>query len=688
MIARPPIETVDRIGPYNVLRELGRGGMGVVLLGVDPAIGRQVAIKVIRLEGFADPKEKDSLRNRLFREAQSAGILSHPNIVTIYYVGEEGQTAFIAMEYVGGPNLEKILSSPEPLIREGVCRILRQIAAGLDYAHAKGIIHRDIKPANIMLDDKGDIKICDFGIAKGIVGQASLTQSGVSLGTPYYMSPEQIRGEHVQAAADQYSFAVVAYQLLTGQRPFEADSIQSLFFRIMSDPPVPAHQKNPALSSAVSDVFQRALSKAPAGRYANCSEFVETLVAAWQKDPVASPPPEPIIAETILKRPDELPETKTLPPRHAGKFPWVPVALVVALLAAGVVGYLAWPTHPTPIPTPSVVVDKGGPPPKPQPAVIETFAADPPTIKAGKSATLSWSVKHATEVRIDHDLGPVAATGTRVVRPETSTTYTLQAKASDGSTVPATTSVIVETVVVPPTAIAVVNWFTVEPQSVVAGKRALLKWSVQNAQQVRIEPGVGLSSAVGAQYVAPDATTTYRLFVKGINPPPTTVLTVEEPPRVPVIDDFSASPSTVESGQAVTLTWSVRNAGEVSIPGVGKVGPQGSKTIYPTISKSYTLQANGPDRPVTRQLPVIVNIRAGESPHITTFRADPPSVRAGEATVLRWHVDNASKVWMEPGGEVEADGMLRVFPDATKKYRIFASGRGTFHLDVEVQVTK
>ena len=138
---------MERIGPYKVIGEIGRGGMGVVLRGMDTTIGRSVAIKVILLQEFSDPKDREMLRARLFREAQAAGILNHPGIVTVYYVGEEGDNAFIAMEYVNGPNLEKVLSAPQPPSKDVVRRVLWQTAAALDYAHNKGIIHRDIKPA-------------------------------------------------------------------------------------------------------------------------------------------------------------------------------------------------------------------------------------------------------------------------------------------------------------------------------------------------------------------------------------------------------------------------------------------------------------------------------------------------------------------------------------------------------------
>src|SRR5438552_15791250 len=193
---------MDRIGRYQIVKELGRGAMGVVYQAVDPTIGRHVAIKTIRLGELDDPDERAKLRERLFREARSAGILSHPGIVTIYDMAEEGDVAYIAMEFVAGSTLEQILSSKEPLEPARLFSILRQTAAALDYAHRKGIVHRDIKPANIIVNEAGVAKIADFGIAK-ISTAEQLTQAGLIVGTPNYMAPEQIQGKPVSGLADQ-----------------------------------------------------------------------------------------------------------------------------------------------------------------------------------------------------------------------------------------------------------------------------------------------------------------------------------------------------------------------------------------------------------------------------------------------------------------------------------------------------
>src|SRR5208283_1787726 len=176
---------MDRIGRYKIVRELGRGAMGVVYHAIDPNIGRPVAIKTINLATVLKPDEQERMRERLFREARSAGILSHPGIVTVYDVEQQGDLAYIAMEYVDGPTLDQLLSAPEPLPPARMFAILGQTAAALDYAHQKGIVHRDIKPANIMIAADGTAKISDFGIAK-VSASEQFTMTGSIVGTPHY----------------------------------------------------------------------------------------------------------------------------------------------------------------------------------------------------------------------------------------------------------------------------------------------------------------------------------------------------------------------------------------------------------------------------------------------------------------------------------------------------------------------
>jgi serine/threonine protein kinase len=280
---------VDQIGRYRILDELGRGATGVVYRAQDPAIGRIIAIKTIRLSDFTDESERERLRERLFREAQSAGMLSHPNIVTIYDIAEENGLAYIFMECVDGPPLEKVLDAVEPIRSDNALGILRQTAIALDYAHQKGIVHRDIKPANILIHDRTLAKITDFGVAK-IMSQ-QMTQSGVMMGTPNYMSPEQVQGHAVDGRADQFSLAVIAYEMMTGEKPFLADQLPALLFRIVREDPVPPQRLNHTIGPQVEVVLKKALAKSANDRYASCLQFVDALAGALQTSPGWRPLP-------------------------------------------------------------------------------------------------------------------------------------------------------------------------------------------------------------------------------------------------------------------------------------------------------------------------------------------------------------------------------------------------------------
>ncbi|MDP2999879.1 MAG: serine/threonine-protein kinase [Bryobacterales bacterium] len=279
------------IGPFELLDEIGRGAMGVVYRAKDPAIGRLVAIKLIRMDAVSDSPEDEFLRGRLLREAQSAGVLSHPGIVTIYSIAKENDTAYIAMEYVNGPTLEKLISPGSPaLSRQSVRDILTQTATALDYAHRRGVVHRDVKPANIMIDEDGQTKICDFGVAKVFGGQKTVTRAGYVLGTPYYMSAEQIQGKPLDGRADQYSLAVIAYRMLTGLRPFDAETMETLLFQIIFGESQAAHEINPSLPPQAADALRKGLAKKPEERFANCREFADGVLRACDLNPDWNPP--------------------------------------------------------------------------------------------------------------------------------------------------------------------------------------------------------------------------------------------------------------------------------------------------------------------------------------------------------------------------------------------------------------
>ncbi len=266
------------IGPYRILGELGRGAMGVVYRAEDPHIGRPVAVKVVRMDSYGSAEERAQLRLRLMREASAAGKLNHPGIVTVYQLGEHENIVFIAMELVEGEPLETLLKAGRPLGIERIIRILQQTAEALDYAHERGVIHRDVKPANLLVDAAGRVKITDFGIAK-IVSQEH-TQTGMVLGTPLYMAPEQLLAARIDGRADQFSLAVMAFLMLSGRRPFEADSMAALVHQIVEVEPPALHKIAKQYPAEVSQVMRRALAKQAGERYESCHEFIGALATA------------------------------------------------------------------------------------------------------------------------------------------------------------------------------------------------------------------------------------------------------------------------------------------------------------------------------------------------------------------------------------------------------------------------
>src|SRR5215470_4932361 len=269
---------LTKLGRYEVLSELGKGAMGVVYLAKDPVIGRMVAIKTIRMTNVGDDdSEVREFRERFVREAQTAGILSHPNIVTIHDIGEdtESRTSFIAMEYIEGRNLKTLLADKKKFSWEEVADLIAQIGEALDYAHRKGIIHRDIKPANIILTTDGKVKITDFGIAK--VASSNLTTTGQFLGTPNYMSPEQVSGAPVDGRSDIFSLGVVLYELLTNRKPFLGDNLTAISYKIVHEDFTPPAELLAEVPSDFNAIVARAMAKDPWNRYQRGKDFALAL---------------------------------------------------------------------------------------------------------------------------------------------------------------------------------------------------------------------------------------------------------------------------------------------------------------------------------------------------------------------------------------------------------------------------
>ena len=264
------------LGRYEVEKELGKGTMGVVYYGRDPKINRVVAIKTMALGSEFEGTDLTQAKERFFREAETAGRLNHPNIVTIYDAGEDQDLAYIAMEYLEGKDLTAFTRAGQQLPVNDATDILSKVAEALAYAHAQGVVHRDIKPANIMYDARtGSIKVTDFGIAR--ITASSRTRTGIILGTPSYMSPEQLSGKHVDGRSDLFSLGVMTFELLTGKLPFEGESMTTLMYQIANEPHPNIKTLQPELPACLRAVIDRALAKNPDQRYQTGDEFSQAL---------------------------------------------------------------------------------------------------------------------------------------------------------------------------------------------------------------------------------------------------------------------------------------------------------------------------------------------------------------------------------------------------------------------------
>lgn len=322
----PEREQPAKLGRYDIVREIGRGAMGVVYEGRDAVIGRRVAIKTARRDVMEGSGRADELMQRFLREARAAGVISHPNVITIYDAGCEGELAYIAMEYVESGTLRDLIGTRKSLSPQEVVGIGAGICNGLAAAHACGIVHRDIKPANIMVLPDGSVKVADFGIAHVI--DSNLTMEGCMIGTPSFMSPEQFGGRKIDHRSDLFSVGVILYELLTGERPFAGDGICATMHQVLKTNPAFPSELNVAITPALSQVVMKALRKEPGERYAGAA----AMAAALQES--LKPVPDPAILQTDLPPLDATvkmqSDVPTVPSRRAdapGPLPAAPSAL-------------------------------------------------------------------------------------------------------------------------------------------------------------------------------------------------------------------------------------------------------------------------------------------------------------------------------------------------------------------------
>jgi eukaryotic-like serine/threonine-protein kinase len=406
-----PAPVPAKLGRYEIRGELGCGAMGRVYRAFDPNIGRNVALKVIPIQS-GDPE----MTARFHREARAAGILSHPNIVTIFDAGADGGYLYIAMELVEGETLQKILSGG-PMTVEQAIAFSEQTGAALDHAHARAIIHRDVKPANIMVQ-QGQVKVTDFGVAK--IGAAGMTSTGQVLGTPSYLAPEVVKGEAADARSDIFSLGVVLYEMLTGIKPFAGDTLSTVIYRILSEPPLPPAAVVPSLPAGFNYVVLKALAKNPEERYGSGAELVADLkqhaALAGQGQRVAAAASAAAASAKLVATTAKLEARSFLPAPRLPSKPassrrpglWAAVAVAALLLGGGIFWrmhrssalpstavILPSPTQPAPIVASGVTAPGGGAAPTPsvasqqKPASAATAeAADKPSA-FGKPLTAS-----------------------------------------------------------------------------------------------------------------------------------------------------------------------------------------------------------------------------------------------------------------------------------------------------------
>jgi serine/threonine protein kinase len=380
-------------GQYKVERLVGKGGMGAVFLAHDLTLEREVAIKVLPPDISMD----EHIVKRFQQEAKTAAKLDHTNIIPIYRVESEGGLNYFVMKYIAGTSLEDVLDQKQQLGIDYIQRVLWEAACALGHAHQRGVVHRDVKPANIMFDHDGRVMLTDFGISKALQAATGFTGTGMIIGTPHYMAPEQAKGGTVDGRADQYSLGVVAYRMITGELPYTGDSVHTILYKHIFEEVPRVSGKRVDTPDFLTNALSRALAKEPEQRFGTMEEFA---TAVWPEQPVAVPikgagsrtprrPPPPSAARTAsADAPTEVTDAPTTPiPRVSMKIPTAPkkrssVGMVVGALvlaAVGLGGYLALARKaPAPVPPPQAAV----------PVETVRVVAQPPARQPRRTAAL------------------------------------------------------------------------------------------------------------------------------------------------------------------------------------------------------------------------------------------------------------------------------------------------------------
>ncbi len=597
----------EKLGKYEIRRTLGRGAMGVVYEGWDPVIARKVAIKTVTRASEEDAEAREGLA-RFQREAQAAGRLQHPNIVGVFDYGETASLAYIVMEFVDGESLKTVLDRGERFPLAETVRILEELLNGLGFSHERGVVHRDIKPANIIMTHAGGVKIADFGIAR--IESSSMTQAGTVLGTPSYMSPEQFKGEPVDARTDIYSAGVVLYQLLTGEKPFEG-SVSAIMHKVLTTTPPKPSDLAVTAAPPFDAVVAKAMAKRPEERFASASAFAEAIRSAFaggkEAVPAAAEGEGTVIASatTTGRAERAAPPAAPLSPAAAQRSR-LPVWIGAAVAIIVVIGGGLWFFTSRPAPKPAVVASTGttpatttpaaraspaptaGEPPHPAPARINTAAA-PAHPSAESPAPIRTSAGSPSS-------NPPPATAPRAKTPGATVAMTSPASPAPQPSSPGPASSSAPAAAAPPPAVAPAS----PPQSPAPAAPETSAASPAPAPKPASPAPAPqpLSTATAAQPATPAATPPPPAPSSSAAqpasppvplpapPPPATEATSTAPPPAqpaqspPVVANIAASPEAISKAVASAIapipcslvSGTVASAGSISLAGLAGEG--------------------------------------------------------------------------------------------------------------------